>query len=131
MNMCRKCGDKIQKGVWCKACKNKYSKEHYQAKKLYFKEYLIRYRLERSKFIEEQKDFPCMDCGVKYPPYVMDFDHAGSVKIASVSYGAGNLGWGRTKLLEEIAKCDLVCANCHRIRTFNKREFEPWKTVAK
>lgn len=67
------------------------------------------------------KDAPCQDCGVKYPTYVLDFDHRPEeVKLFNVSY----LSKARTvkRLLEEIKKCDLVCANCHRVRTHNRKE---------
>lgn len=60
-----------------------------------------------------------MDCSVKYPAYVMDFDHKdGEVKIASVSWLAIHNTSSFEKLEVEISKCDLVCANCHRKRTF-------------
>ncbi len=62
---------------------------------------------------------PCMDCGMTYHPYVMEFDHReDEEKIASVSSMLRMCGWD--KILAEIAKCDLVCANCHRMRTFNR-----------
>lgn len=65
------------------------------------------------------KDKPCTDCKTRYPHYVLDFDHRpGTVKAGVV----GRMWSGpREKLLEEVAKCDLVCANCHRIRTFEVR----------
>ena len=46
----------------------------------------------------------------------MDFDHRdGEVKLFDVSKGM--LSLGRAKVLAETAKCDIICANCHRIRT--------------
>lgn len=48
----------------------------------------------------------------------MDFDHARGQKVADISRLAVR---GATKQLrEELVKCDVVCANCHRIRTFNR-----------
>ena len=71
------------------------------------------------KKIEEYKRRAiCMDCGYsgKRHPYTLDFDHNGRHK----KFDIGNclvhvLSW--EKVLQEIKKCDIVCANCHRIRT--------------
>ena len=62
------------------------------------------------------KAAPCTDCGVCYPPYVMDFDHLRDKRrLISRLRGVS------TKLLlSEVAKCELVCSNCHRIRTFKR-----------
>lgn len=60
-----------------------------------------------------------MDCGIRYPTYVMDYDHVRGVKrntIARVVTNATSLA----VLQEEIAKCDVVCSNCHRIRTHGR-----------
>ena len=67
----------------------------------------------------EAKSKPCMDCGRTYPHYVMDFDHVRGTKDMNVSAGARN-GWSPERLQTEIGKCELVCANCHRIRTFTR-----------
>lgn len=60
----------------------------------------------------------CADCGLVLPdhPEIYDFDHRpGEPKVASV---AKLMTKGTVEqILEEIAKCDVVCANCHRIRT--------------
>jgi hypothetical protein len=59
---------------------------------------------------------PCADCGQRFPPVVMDFDHRdGETKSGTISTKIGIWGWAR--ILAEIAKCDIICANCHRIRT--------------
>lgn len=75
-------------------------------------------------WVNTLKDKPCMDCGGNFPPWCMDFDHRpGETKIifggVSVMYAQHN--FGKAKILEEIAKCDLVCANCHRTRTHQRR----------
>ncbi len=85
------------------------------------------YRLRKRKDVAEKraytsklKDVPCMDCGKKYPHYVMDFDHINPEdKLTQVSKLV-NLSWDR--LRAEIDKCEVVCSNCHRIRTYNKRQ---------
>lgn len=62
---------------------------------------------------------PCMDCGLCYPYFVMDFDHLGE-KLKNISKMASQ-GYSLVKVMEEIKKCDLVCANCHRFRTHARR----------
>jgi hypothetical protein len=65
----------------------------------------------------QAKDRPCADCGVKYPPYVMQFDHLSDKHFAIGSAHA--TGQSVEQLLDEIQKCDVVCANCHAVRTYN------------
>lgn len=75
--------------------------------------------LLKSNFIREIKSHPCMDCGKRYPYYVMDFDHRDrSAKIENIARMSVS-NWSLEKIKAEIAKCDIVCANCHRIRTFS------------
>lgn len=69
------------------------------------------------------KAVPCMDCGGRFPPYVMDFDHRdGAAKSMEIS-NIIRRGWSWQKLAREIALCDIVCANCHRIRTFKRQQY--------
>ncbi len=62
---------------------------------------------------------PCLDCGNSYPLVCMTFDHTHGEKLFEIAY-ARNHGMDWQKVLEEIAKCDVVCANCHNIRTRNR-----------
>lgn len=71
------------------------------------------------EFIKEAKNLPCMDCGIKYPYYVMDFDHRDS-KSKKFSISQYNQIGSIEKIKNEIAKCDVICANCHRERTFGR-----------
>jgi hypothetical protein len=71
------------------------------------------------EFVYDIKNKSCTDCGETYPPYVMDLDHCRGEKILEVS-SMIDYGWNRKTLLDEIDKCDVVCSNCHRIRTWNR-----------
>lgn len=64
----------------------------------------------------------CADCGYKQHSAALDFDHLpGTKKIDNLSR-LRSRRFGSTKCIEtEILKCEVVCANCHRIRTFTRR----------
>ena len=70
--------------------------------------------------IVEAKSVPCVDCENSYPYYVMDMDHVRGVKQFQLSVAA-NKRKALPTIQEEIAKCDVVCANCHRERTFSRQ----------
>jgi hypothetical protein len=60
----------------------------------------------------------CVDCGYKGHPVALDFDHRpGTVKLSSVA-ALVTCSWD--SIIAEIKKCDVVCANCHRIRTYER-----------
>lgn len=73
-------------------------------------------RVNKTAMIQEAKNKPCMDCGIKYHPYIMHFDHRDpSTKRKSLA----QMGtYSLAHIREEIAKCDVVCANCHGMRTY-------------
>jgi hypothetical protein len=85
------------------------------------RERAARQRKSQKEWLRTAKDRPCHDCGVRYPSHVMDFDHRpGEVKMATISALMG--GACRLSVLEaEAAKCDVVCANCHRERTHRRK----------
>lgn len=67
-----------------------------------------------------------MDCGGHFPPEAMDYDHRpGEQKVANVGQMVGGR-YGVDAVLAEIAKCDLVCAVCHRIRTKKRLNETSW-----
>ena len=74
---------------------------------------------EKQRLIAEVKKGPCLDCGGRFHPDAMDFDHrVPSEKSFSISKAKD----AKFELLKrELAKCDLVCANCHRVRTARRR----------
>lgn len=70
------------------------------------------------KLLRELKDVPCTDCGVRYPYYVMQFDHISDDKryepARLIKSGSVAL------LIEETNKCEVVCGNCHAERTHQR-----------
>lgn len=100
------------------ASRRKAQKKHYDANRQAFIDKSARYRESLRSKLRELKDGPCADCGHKYPWYCMQFDHINDDKEANVSMLV-NQGY-MTKLLAEVAKCELVCANCHAIRTYKR-----------
>lgn len=71
--------------------------------------------------VHAAKSKPCADCGVQYPYYVMEFDHLDAdSKEFNVSAGVTSKSFAR--LMAEIAKCEVVCANCHAERTHQRKQ---------
>lgn len=107
---CIKCDKKELHGVqkngrvqsYCKKCQVAYAAIAYERK---------------AKFLNEAKNKPCTDCGVIYPYYVMQFDHLGD-KEFTISHGRWK---SLDKIKEEVAKCEVVCANCHFERSWQRK----------
>jgi hypothetical protein len=71
--------------------------------------------IEHKAFLNALKlGVPCADCQEVFPPVCIDFDHVRGEKIKGLS---GMWSWSRSRILAELEKCELVCANCHRLRT--------------
>lgn len=62
----------------------------------------------------------CKDCSKIYPVYVMDFDHVSFNKVNNVSTMIYDLSFTISQIIEEVSKCEIVCANCHRERTWKR-----------
>lgn len=108
---------RLQRGFdsWCNEC-------HTAAGKAYREDNIEKCRIEcnqrrkdRIDWLQSFKHKPCLDCGKQYEPFCMDFDHLDS-KMLSVTRMVLNNAT-ESKVLEEIAKCELVCALCHNTRT--------------
>ena len=104
----------------CKTCKSRYNRSWYERNRGKQLEDVKRARWQRKQiaesFVNAAKDVPCADCGGRFPSVAMDFDHVRGEKHANVSLLV-NAGASVERLEAEIAKCDVVCSNCHRVRT--------------
>jgi len=107
---------------WCKECRKVYDAAYHR--KTWGPARLEQKRQRQREFSAWFRglkvDRPCADCGLVFDPAVMQWDHLpGTTKLANLS----DLGRGanRARVLEEIEKCELVCANCHALRTVSRR----------
>ena len=108
----------------CKACVSRYHDKWYKINR---KERIAqcaaataRWRKKKASWVDGLKNVPCIDCGRRFPPYVMDFDHVRGDKQFDISKAVATHGASEKRIEEEIKKCEIVCANCHRIRTHNR-----------
>jgi hypothetical protein len=103
--------------------KNGYGQTHYELNR---QDYIRKARKRRKenwrKIVEYKDNIPCADCKIRHPWYVNEFDHLPGTKVDRKHEIASLLqrGWSWNNVLKEISKCELVCANCHKIRTFKR-----------
>ncbi|HEX8024873.1 MAG TPA: hypothetical protein VF484_01585 [Candidatus Limnocylindrales bacterium] len=89
------------------------------AKSRYIERKRARWRTDAS-LLDAIRNVPCMDCGERLPPWAMEFDHRDpATKTGTVTQMIGRASLNR--LLAEVDRCDIVCTNCHRDRTFRRR----------
>ena len=106
---------------WCKECRKGYDRAYWEThRELGRAQKRIRRIAIRAWHRSLKEGRPCADCGGTFHPAAMTFDHRpGTEKREPVSSLAR--GFSRRTILAEIAKCDLVCANCHAVRTYNRK----------
>lgn len=64
----------------------------------------------------------CADCGISYPPPIYDFHHLDPTKK---DFTVANIIWRNLdSLREELDKCVMLCANCHRLRHYEAKQRE-------
>ena len=132
MKACTKCNEEKPESAFyynkskdkldshCKDCQREYRKQHYRSNKKYYKDKAKRNWQpiiddNQRKIKKLLQSSSCKDCGEKNW-LVLEFDHLPQfTKSFNISTGMKNFRW--EKVLTEIKKCDIVCANCHRLRT--------------
>lgn len=133
MKLCSRCGEAKQesefhwknrtKGIrqsWCVECKTAYDRSAYSTdtgqgvdRKARMAERRDAARLRNNEYIWEYLScHPCVDCGID-DIVVLEFDHLSNKKYNV----AGMKSHSLAALVEEIAKCEVVCRNCHMRRT--------------
>jgi hypothetical protein len=63
----------------------------------------------------------CHDCEVRYPHYILEFDHRPEKKKVDIVYRVLKK-YGREAAWQEVSKCDVVCSNCHKKRTYEREQ---------
>lgn len=102
----------------------KYQREWYKRNKERQKKWVRdRQALLTQKIRDYKLELGCKDCGYNEHFAALDFDHLGDKEynIAELS----RRGWCWERILREIEKCEVVCSNCHRIRTYKRLKPAP------
>jgi len=137
---CSKCGDEKlltefffknkkenKRHAQCKQCyrDSRKNKDHYEK---YKDDYIERAKSRQNRLVTENrvellnyfKTHDCVDCG-NNEPIVLEFDHLKDKKFG-ISAMMRDYTW--EQILKEISKCEVVCSNCHKKRTF--KQFGWW-----
>ena len=103
--------------IYCRICQRAYNKRHYEANAA---RYIEKARQRNKKvsaqlraLVDQHRDRPCLDCGIRFPVCCMQFDH-----VAKKRFNVGDMVsrlFSVNLVRAEIAKCEVVCANCHAI----------------
>lgn len=107
--------------TWCKSCRRDYDAQYWRMTR----DERLRRRKERvadrvTWYRELKSAMACTDCSGVFHHAAMHWDHLpGTTKTCEVSE-LFRRGFRCRTILDEIAKCELVCANCHAVRTFNR-----------
>lgn len=129
MRICTRCGGenttKTQK--WCSQCKREYDERYYSDPQKRQAQ-IDRVRLRDDRIRQENRQLvfeyllynPCIDCG-EADPTVLQFDHQSNKHKSICEMIGDSYSW--TRVLEEIQKCKVRCANCHARKTAAERGF--------
>jgi len=132
MKRCSRCGEtkpysefhKYNRGdghqAWCKTCRKAYDYEYNRRNHRRWADKKLTWQKDRAAWVRQLKaGRTCTDCGGSFPPEAMHWDHLpGTLKLGEISNNMTK--WSRKLIVAEIAKCELVCANCHAIRTYRR-----------
>jgi hypothetical protein len=114
--------------AYCRPCYKRIYQEYYKKNKAVFIQRADRFHAVIRDLLHTAKEKPCADCGRSFPYYVMEFDHReGETKCLNIADVMGPCRVGKKRLLAEITKCDVVCANCHRERTYQRKQYRAKK----
>jgi hypothetical protein len=107
----------------CKSCQRINARAYEQVKNKNGIRRVVESRVRLRQFLDQTKlESGCVVCGYKAHPAALDFDHLpGTNKIATIAKLFSGLK--EELLLEEIKKCEVVCANCHRVRTATRQQY--------
>lgn len=111
-----------RRATTCRECHAKYRAQHYEDNK---QDYLDKARVTNVEYTERFREFifqyllthPCVDCGFS-DIRALDFDHVKGKKRLDVSRMKT---YSLETVQKEIEKCEVRCANCHRIKTSERR----------
>lgn len=116
-------GDNLQGR--CRACNKARLRKHYLENKQYYRDKHNRHRAKVfALFRDWKKDKVCSICGEDHVACIVLHHRNPNEKQGGISYLISR-GWGWNRILDEILKCDILCANCHRKLHYRAVGLEP------
>lgn len=110
---------------YCRSCFADYGREHREANPEAYRAASVARRARTQRLMMDYlADKACADCG-ETDPVVLQFDHVTGEKVLNVSWAVHN-GWAWERILSEIDKCEIVCANDHARRTAERAGWFSW-----
>lgn len=105
---------KNQRARDCRACHSKARRANYAANRARDVSYVNRRRRSLRAWLKAYKaTLHCKRCGENHPA-TLDFHHRNPRAKEIAIHMIYRKGWGKARILKEIKKCDVLCANCHR-----------------
>lgn len=115
----------------CKDCCNAKHRAYYQSNKSRMRKQM--YTRNRARLAENQEkvfnyllEHPCVDCG-HIEPCVTEFDHRNPAEKKGNVSKLLHDGYAWSIVYQEIQKCDVRCANCHRRKTARDQKWFTWR----
>ena len=98
----------------CKVCHKQFRKDHYETNKVSEKKRIYDRRRELAMWFNEYKKTLKCECCQENHPSCIEFHHTNpKEKEINVSECTSD-GWSKERIMKEVAKCRVLCANCHR-----------------
>ena len=111
--------------TWCKGAAAYDRAYHRRTRATRLAQKRLQHRRIAEWYRELKSETPCADCGGRFHHAAMSWDHLpGHEKLDDVSSLVSR--HNRSLILAEIAKCELVCANCHAVRSYERRCSPTW-----
>jgi hypothetical protein len=118
--------------LWCRACKATYDQDLYRSSPARKRSIQAK---NKTRAIENAKRVflyllahPCQDCGEE-DPVVLEFDHVSGEKLSAITNMVRGGAYRWDTIAEEIEKCVVRCANCHRRRTAIQLGYRTWRDL--
>lgn len=111
--------------AYCKSCQRQVSRDHYSANRETHKRRVISNSQERAVknrewFKEFKASLSCNRCGEDHIA-VLDFHHSDPA-TKEQAVGTMLYSWSKEAILQEIAKCEVLCSNCHRKHHWDEKQ---------
>lgn len=96
-------------------------RHYYKNRKQYADRIRGRKKENISYIIAIKQESVCADCKMN-DWRCLEFDHLPGYKKEAAISSPYCMSWSREKIDKELSKCEVVCGNCHKIRTYERRK---------